>query len=108
MQKELRGSNIQVEYSEKYVIKQLKELYGNCIYIGENLYIVYSNGAYYLMQKTIPEVFDIKKAIKLRKVMSMEDNADGTTCVKIKTGEESKEIIFTTKPRLVERLAQWT
>lgn len=107
MQAKSRGTATQ-EYSEKDVITKLKALYGNCIHIGENLYIVCSKGKYYLMPKTIPEVFETKKATRLRKLISMKEDVDGTIEVNIRKGDESKEFIMTTKPRLIERLSQWT
>lgn len=102
-----RGSNIEREYSDKQIFKQLQEWYGkeNCIYFKEFLYIVHEKDTYYLMKQCIPDIFFTVDAIPLEKISWIEEMNDSIT-VKIKYDTYS-QLICTKKPRIINRLLQW-
>lgn len=103
-----RGGLVEREYSDEEIWQKLNEWYGkeNCIQLGKYLYIVCERNAYYFMKKSIPEIFFTFDATKLEKVISIEEEIDGSLTVRLKK-DRSEILIMTTKQRVIKKIAQW-
>ncbi len=107
MKEEKRRNKVR-QYNEEEIFRKLKDKYGitNCIRIKEFIYIVYENNTYYLMSKSVPEIFDISKATKLTKLVVIKEDSDGSINATIR--EKNKNVFVTMlKSDIINEIKQW-
>ena len=108
MKEKKRRNNGDKELKNGGIFQKLQEIYGkgNCIHIKDCIYIVHINNAYYLMPKSSNDVFNISEATKLKKVISIKEQDDGSINAIIR--EETKNLFVTMlKSDVIEELVQW-
>lgn len=102
-----RKNKVSKQYNEEEIFRKLKEKYGriNCIRIKKFIYIVYENNTYYLM-KSITDIFDISRGIKLTKVVEIKEDSDESITAKIRRENENILVVML-KSDIINELTQW-